>query len=112
LKSSGTSNNISADERYSTGKLIRRLFVLAWQFRADCIWSVILSLILLLLGIAGLKLPGDHNTATCCSATGFKGVGASVKSSEELTWTEKTVKAKGCKSLEELNDKFVADPND
>ena len=31
---------------------------LAWQFRADCIWSVVLSLLLLLLSIAGLKLLG------------------------------------------------------
>jgi len=28
------------------------------MFRADCVWSVVLSLILLLLGIAGLKLLG------------------------------------------------------
>jgi ATP-binding cassette, subfamily B, bacterial len=55
---SGTENNISADERYSTGKLVRRLFALAWIFRADCVWSVVLSLILLLFGIAGLKLLG------------------------------------------------------
>ena len=37
---------------------MRRLLALALQFRADCVWSVILSLILLLLGIAGLKLLG------------------------------------------------------
>ena len=50
---------ISADdERYSTGKLVRRLCLLAWQFRADCLWSVVLSLLLLLLGIAGLKWLG------------------------------------------------------
>ena len=58
LKTSGTDGNISADERYSTGKLVRRLFALAWIFRADCVWSVVLSLVLLLLGIAGLKLLG------------------------------------------------------
>jgi ATP-binding cassette, subfamily B, bacterial len=34
------------------------LLALAWQFRADCTWSVVLSLILLLLGIFGLKLLG------------------------------------------------------
>jgi ATP-binding cassette, subfamily B, bacterial len=34
------------------------LLALAWQFRADCVWSTVLSLILLLLGIAGLKLLG------------------------------------------------------
>ncbi len=57
MKTSETENT-AADERYSTGKLVRRLLALAWQFRADCVWSVILSLILLLLGIAGLKLLG------------------------------------------------------
>ena len=47
-----------ADDRYSTGNLVRRLLALAWRFRADCVWSVVLSLALLLLGIAGLKLLG------------------------------------------------------
>ena len=51
-------NNPAADQRYSTGILIRRLLALAWQFRADCVWSVVLSLVLLLLGIMGLKLLG------------------------------------------------------
>ncbi len=46
------------DERYSTGKLVRRLCALAWQFRADCLWSLVLSVLLLLLGIAGLKWLG------------------------------------------------------
>lgn len=55
---SESNQHSTADERYSTGKLIRRLLTLAWQFRADCIWSVVLSLILLLFGIAGLKLLG------------------------------------------------------
>ncbi len=58
LKTLGTSSSIPADERYSTGNLVRRLLALAWQFRADCIWSVLLSLVLLLFGIAGLKLLG------------------------------------------------------
>ncbi len=58
LKRLGTSDPTAADERYSTGKLVRRLLALAWQFRADCVWSVVLSLILLLFGIAGLKLLG------------------------------------------------------
>jgi ATP-binding cassette subfamily B protein len=58
LKASGTGNNIASDERYSTGILVRRLLSLAWRFRADCVWSVVLSLILLLFGIAGLKLLG------------------------------------------------------
>jgi ATP-binding cassette subfamily B protein len=55
---SGTVNNIASDERYSTKELVSRLFALAWRFRADCVWSVVLSLILLLLGIMGLKLLG------------------------------------------------------
>jgi len=50
--------NADADARYATGKLVRRLLALAWQFRADCIWSTVLSLILLLLGILGLNLLG------------------------------------------------------
>lgn len=37
---------------------MRRLLALAWQFRANCIWSMVLSLVLLLLGIAGLQLLG------------------------------------------------------
>jgi ABC-type multidrug transport system fused ATPase/permease subunit len=47
-----------SDSRYSTGELAGRLLSLAWRFRADCIWSVVLSLVLLLLSIAGLKLLG------------------------------------------------------
>ena len=58
LKAPGTVSNIAADERYSTRELVRRLLALAWRFRADCIWSVVLSLLLLLLGIMGLKLLG------------------------------------------------------
>ena len=37
---------------------MRRLLGLAWEFRAHCLWSVVLSLVLLLLGIAGLQLLG------------------------------------------------------
>src|SRR5437588_12999347 len=44
------------EHRYSTGQLVRRLLGLAWHFRADCRWSVLLSLVLLLLGLAGLQL--------------------------------------------------------
>jgi ABC-type multidrug transport system fused ATPase/permease subunit len=52
-------NNLTpADQRYSTGKLVRRLLALAWRFRADCFWSLVLGLALLLLGIIGLKLLG------------------------------------------------------
>jgi ATP-binding cassette subfamily B protein len=49
---------MSADERYSTANLVRRLLALAWRFRSDCVLSVVLSLVLLLLGIVGLKLLG------------------------------------------------------
>ena len=45
-------------ERYPTRELVRRLLSLAWRFRADCLWSLVLSVVLLLLGIAGLKLLG------------------------------------------------------
>jgi ATP-binding cassette subfamily B protein len=58
LKAAQNDNDPAADERYSTAKLVRRLLALAWQFRADCIWSTVLSLVLLLFGIAGLKLLG------------------------------------------------------
>ncbi|HEX3801038.1 MAG TPA: ABC transporter ATP-binding protein [Verrucomicrobiae bacterium] len=46
------------DERYSTGELTRRLFALAWQFRRDCLLSLFLSVLVLLLGLAGLQLLG------------------------------------------------------
>ena len=58
LKTTDTSAHASADERYSTGNLVRRLVALAWRFRTDCVLSVVLSLVLLLLGIIGLKLLG------------------------------------------------------
>jgi ATP-binding cassette subfamily B protein len=44
--------------RYSNGELVRRLLGLAWQFRGDCLQSVLLSLALLLLGLLGLQLLG------------------------------------------------------
>jgi ATP-binding cassette, subfamily B, bacterial len=48
-----------ANERhYTNGELVRRLLALAWQFRGDCLWSLLLSLLLLLLGITGLQLLG------------------------------------------------------
>jgi ATP-binding cassette subfamily B protein len=56
---SGTSNNDTADQRYGTNELVRRLLALAWRFRADCLWSVVLSLALLLLGLLGLQLLGE-----------------------------------------------------
>jgi len=46
------------ERQYSTNELVRRLLGLAWQFRADCLVSVLLSLALLLLGLAGLQLLG------------------------------------------------------
>ena len=55
---SETARKPPSDSRYSTRELAGRLLSLAWQFRADCIWSVVLSLVLLLLSIAGLKLLG------------------------------------------------------
>ncbi len=58
LKTPGPSNITATDERYPTGELVRRLLALAWRFRADCLWSLGLSVVLLLLGIAGLKLLG------------------------------------------------------
>jgi ATP-binding cassette subfamily B protein len=59
LKTSETSNNVPADERYGTNELVRRLFALAWRFRKDCLWSLGLSVALLLLGLAGLQLLGE-----------------------------------------------------
>jgi ATP-binding cassette subfamily B protein len=44
--------------RYSTGELVRRLLALAWQFRVDCLASIALSVLLLLLGLLGLQLLG------------------------------------------------------
>ena len=58
LKTPETARLAPADQRYATGVLVRRLLALAWRFRADCLWSLVLSLVLLLLGIAGLKLLG------------------------------------------------------
>ncbi|HLX72783.1 MAG TPA: ABC transporter ATP-binding protein, partial [Verrucomicrobiae bacterium] len=44
--------------RYSTGELVRRLLALAWQFRVDCVASLALSVLLLLLALLGLQLLG------------------------------------------------------
>jgi ATP-binding cassette subfamily B protein len=46
------------DRQYPTGELVRRLLGLAWQFRGDCLLSFALSVLLLLLGLAGLQLLG------------------------------------------------------
>src|SRR5258707_15442787 len=53
-----TSPTHQTDRRYATGELVRRLLGLAWQFRADCLYSLFLSVIVLLLGLAGLQLLG------------------------------------------------------
>jgi ATP-binding cassette subfamily B protein len=46
------------ERRYATGELVRRLLGLAWQFRGDCLRSLALSIMLLLLGLLGLQLLG------------------------------------------------------
>ena len=56
---SATSTDAATDDRYDTKELVRRLTALAWRFRGDCLWSVGLSLALLLLGLAGLALLGE-----------------------------------------------------
>jgi ATP-binding cassette subfamily B protein len=47
-----------SERRYSNGELIRRLLALAWEFRGDCLISLLLSVTLLLLGLLGLQLLG------------------------------------------------------
>ncbi len=47
-----------AGQEYPTGELVRRLLALAWPFRGDCLRSLVLSLCMLVLGIAGLQLLG------------------------------------------------------
>jgi ABC-type multidrug transport system fused ATPase/permease subunit len=51
-------SNSRNDERYSTGELVKRLLGIAWQYRADCIASLILSVAVLLLGLLGLQMLG------------------------------------------------------
>jgi ATP-binding cassette, subfamily B, bacterial len=46
------------EHRYGTGELVRRLLALAWQFRWDCLLSLVLSLALLLLALVALQLLG------------------------------------------------------
>ena len=46
------------EHQYTTRELVRRLLALAWQFRGDCLVSTLLSVVLLLLGLAGLQLLG------------------------------------------------------
>ena len=56
MKTTGASP--TATDQYSTWVLVRRLLALAWRFRGHCLWSLILSLVLLVLGILGLQLLG------------------------------------------------------
>lgn len=51
-------NLLGENEPYRTGALVRRLLALAWRFRWDCLGSLLLSIVLLLLALAGLQLLG------------------------------------------------------
>lgn len=51
-------SELENDGRYSTGELVKRLAKLAWQFRGQCLLSLLLSVVVLLLGLAGLQLLG------------------------------------------------------
>src|SRR6266536_3217188 len=55
---SDSSSKQSKERQYPTWELVRRLLGLAWQFRGDCVLSLTLSIVLLLLGLAGLQLLG------------------------------------------------------
>ena len=46
------------EREYSTNQLVARLLGLAWQFRRDFLQSLLLSVALLVLGLAGLQLLG------------------------------------------------------
>jgi ATP-binding cassette subfamily B protein len=46
------------EREYSSGELVRRLLGLAWNFRGDFLWSLLLSIVLLLLALAGLQFLG------------------------------------------------------
>ena len=52
------SSSHPASNRYSTGDLVKRLLLLGWQFRGDCLLSLGLSIVLLLLALVGLQLLG------------------------------------------------------
>lgn len=45
-------------EPLSNGRLVRRMFALAWRYRARCVQVVALQLVLLTLGLSGLSLTG------------------------------------------------------
>ena len=46
------------EREYSSSELVRRLLALAWHFRADFLLSLLLSVVLLLLALAGLQFLG------------------------------------------------------
>src|SRR3954466_11404653 len=48
----------SKEREYPAGELVRRLLALAWQFRGDCLLSLVLSVLLLILAVAGLQWLG------------------------------------------------------
>ena len=49
--------NAKPEDRYSTAELLRRLLRLAWQFRGDCLLSLVLSIVrAAALGLIGLQL--------------------------------------------------------
>jgi ATP-binding cassette, subfamily B, bacterial len=52
------SSSVKSSREYPTGELVRRLLALAWRYRADCLISISLGLVLLLLGLLGLELLG------------------------------------------------------
>lgn len=51
-------STIPSQREYPTSELVRRLVLLAWQYRTDFLLSLILSVVLLLLGVAGLQFLG------------------------------------------------------
>lgn len=53
-----TDSELHPKHSYSTAELLRRLIGLAWQFRGDCLLSLFLSIVVLLLGLVGLQLLG------------------------------------------------------
>ncbi len=55
---SGLISDPQNERRYATGELVRRLLAVAWQFRGDCLLSLGLSVLILLLGLAGLQWLG------------------------------------------------------
>jgi ABC-type multidrug transport system fused ATPase/permease subunit len=55
---SGLISDPQIERRYTTGRLVRRLLGVAWQFRGDCLLSLGLSVLILLLGLAGLQWLG------------------------------------------------------